>query len=284
MALSHEGIQVDSVPRTAQTSSHAPRSTLAAACSRLSLPTSESPDAREPNVREMMLREIPGPCGRLEALLDEPASERGVGRNGRYQAGQPAGIRAAVVLAHPHPQYGGTMHTKAVYQSAKALTRIGCAVLRFNFRGVGLSAGTFDDGVGEQDDVRAALDFMSERHPAAPLWTGGMSFGSYVALTVGVADRRVGALIGISLPLSRYDFSLVRDSEKPKFFVHAERDELFPLKDMRQFYAEAAEPKELVVIDGADHVFDGKASEVGDALEDLLEDFAIRAEASGAPS
>src|SRR5688572_11419619 len=99
-----------------------------------------------------MLREIPGPAGALEALLDEPPAERGVNSDGLVEAGRAAGIRAAVVFAHPHPQFGGTMHTKTVYQSAKALARIGCAVVRFNFRGVGHSAGTWDEGIGEKDD------------------------------------------------------------------------------------------------------------------------------------
>jgi hypothetical protein len=221
----------------------------------------------------MMLREISGPVGRLEALLDEPAAGRGVNRNGLVESGHADTVRAAVVFAHPHPQHGGTMHTKVVYQSAKALARIGCAVLRFNFRGVGQSGGSFDEGRGEQDDFRAGLDFMRERYPAAPLWAGGMSFGSWVSLTVGASDARVSLLIGVALPLSRYDFSTVRDSTKPKFFIQAERDDICPLNEMRQFYAQAAEPKELVVIDGADHLFDGKVGEVADAIEDLLGDW-----------
>src|ERR1700759_1552977 len=110
----------------------------------------------------MTLREISGPAGRLEALLDEPADERRVNEQGLLEGVHQA-FRAAVVLAHPHSMKGGTMHTKAVYQSAKAFARIGCAVLRFNFRGVGLSAGAFEDGVGERDDFRAALDFMQAR-------------------------------------------------------------------------------------------------------------------------
>src|SRR6187397_2344584 len=101
-----------------------------------------------------MLREIPGPAGRLEALLDEPAAQRLVNREGLLETGLSDGVRAVVVFGHPHPQYGGTMHTKVVYQSAKALARIGCVVLRFNFRGVGRSAGTFDNGPGEMDDFR----------------------------------------------------------------------------------------------------------------------------------
>jgi len=165
------------------------------------------------------------------------------------------------------------MHTKVVYQAAKALSRIGCAVLRFNFRGAGASAGSFSNGPGEMDDFRAALDFMSEKYPGSKIWTAGMSFGSYVSLTVGTADPRVSTLIGIAPPLSRYDYEPVARSTKPKFFIQGERDELCPLKEMREFYARCAEPKELVVIDGADHLFDGKVSEVADAIEDLLGDW-----------
>jgi alpha/beta superfamily hydrolase len=219
------------------------------------------------------LREIAGPAGRLEVLLDEPAYTRQVGSDGLLHDGIAAGPRAAVVLAHPHPQHGGTMHTKAVYQSAKAFARIGCAVMRFNFRGAGASAGTFSDGEGEMDDCRAALDFMHERYPSAKLWVGGMSFGSWIAMTLGAADARVSTLIGIAPPLSRYDFDAVSASSKPKFFILGERDEICPLKEVRAFYARCADPKELVVIDGADHLFDGKVSEVADAIEDLFGDW-----------
>jgi alpha/beta superfamily hydrolase len=208
----------------------------------------------------VQLREIAGPAGRLEALLEEPANASGA-------------RRAAVVFAHPHPQYGGTMHTKVVYQTAKALGRIGCAVLRFNFRGVGLSEGSYADGIGELADFRAALDFMYQRYPSARLWSGGFSFGSWIALTAGASDPRVSTLIGLAPPLSRYDFEPVRVSTKPKFFIQGEFDELCPLKQMQQFYARVEEPKELVVVDGADHLFDGKTIEVGEAVEDLLGDW-----------
>jgi alpha/beta superfamily hydrolase len=220
-----------------------------------------------------MLREIPGPAGRLEALLDEPPADRGVDPDGLLQVGRPGGVRAAVVFGHPHPQYGGTMHTKAVYQSAKALARIGCAVLRFNFRGVGTSAGAFDHGAGERADFVAAVDFVRERYPDAPVWAGGMSFGAWIALTAGAEDSRVSTLIGVAVPVAHYDFESVRVSTKPKFFIHGERDEIGPLKDIKEFYARAHDPKELVVIDGADHLFDGKVSEVADAIEDLLVDW-----------
>jgi alpha/beta superfamily hydrolase len=200
--------------------------------------------------------EIPGPAGRLEALLEEPSA-----------------VRAAVVFAHPHPQYGGTMHTKVVYQGTKGFSRIGCAVLRFNFRGVGTSAGTWDEGRGEMDDFRAALDFMRGRYPDVPLWTAGMSFGAWIALGAGASDSRVSTLVGIAPPLANYDFEAVATSGKPKFFIQGESDELCPLKDMYAFYSRCSDPKELVVIDAADHLFDGKTLEVGEAIEDLLGDW-----------
>jgi uncharacterized protein len=208
-----------------------------------------------------MLREIAGPAGRLEVLLDEPESM------------PDRALRAAVAFAHPHPQYGGTMHTKVVYQAAKAFRRIGCAVLRFNFRGVGTSEGHYADGIGEAEDFRAVLDFLDARYPAARLWAGGFSFGSWIALTVGATEARVSTLIGIAPPISQHDFEAVRTSSKAKFFIQGERDEICALKTMKDFYARCEEPKELVVIDGADHLFDGKTSEVGDAVEDLLADW-----------
>ena len=221
----------------------------------------------------MRQREIPGPAGPLEALLEEPPPTRGVNPEGLVERGQADGLRAAVVLAHPHPQYGGTMHSKVIFQSAKALIRIGCAVLRFNFRGVGTSAGRFDNGIGEMDDFRAALDFTHQHYPNVPLWSVGMSFGAWISLSAGAGDPRVSTLVGIAPPLSRYDFEPVRVSGKPKFFLQGERDELCPLKDMQAFYARAADPKELVVIDAADHLFDGKLVELSEAIEDLLGDW-----------
>jgi uncharacterized protein len=196
----------------------------------------------------------------LDAILDEPLDAP----------------RAAVVFAHPLPTHGGTMHTKVVFQGAKALARTGCAVLRFNFRGVGRSAGQWDNARGERDDYRAALDFMAGRYAGTQLWAAGFSFGSYIALTTGAEDPRVCALIGIAPPVDRYDFESVVSSLKPKFLVHGESDELIPLRRVRHFYARLQEPKELAEIDRANHLFDGQATEVGDALADLLGDFTCR--------
>lgn len=202
-------------------------------------------------------REISGPAGPLEVLFDTPA-------------GDP---RAAVVFAHPLPIEGGTMHTKVVFQGAKALARIGCVVMRFNFRGVGRSAGTWDKGRGELDDYRAAVDFLAAQYPGVEMWAAGFSFGAYVATTAGADDDRVCALIAVAPPVDKYEFASVKMSTKPKFIIHGERDEHIPLGLVREFYARLQEPKELVVIDRANHLFDGQAGEVGDALEDLLEDF-----------
>jgi alpha/beta superfamily hydrolase len=205
------------------------------------------------------LREFTGPAGRLEALLEEPAST--------------GALRAAVALAHPHPQYGGTMHTKVVYQASKTLVGLGCAVLRFNFRGVGGSDGGWDEGRGEREDYRAALDLLAGRYPESQLWAAGFSFGAWVAMTEGALDPRVSVLIGIAPAVGMHDFSAVKATTKPKFLVHGERDALFPLKAVYELYGHLHEPRELAVIDAADHLFDGKVSEVGDALEELLADY-----------
>lgn len=205
---------------------------------------------------------IAGPVGPLEALLDTP----------------PEGVhpRATVVFCHPHPQHGGTMHTKAVFQAAKALARVGCVVLRFNFRGVGASAGAFDAGAGERADFSAAVDYVAREYPSLPIWAGGFSFGSWIALEAGASDPRVSVLMAVAPPVARdgYVWRDVRLSAKPKFFVQGSLDEVCPLKALRAFYSTLEEPKELVVIDGANHLFDGQAREVGESLEDLLADFA----------
>ena len=204
-----------------------------------------------------MLREIPGPAGPLEALIDLPEAEP----------------RAVAVFGHPHPLHGGTMHTKALYQAAKAMPRIGVAALRFNFRGVGRSAGTFDSGPGEKDDFRAALAYVEQRFSDLPIWAAGMSFGAWIAMTVGAEDARVSLLLAIAPPVDRYDFSALKTCTLPKFIVHGESDELISIKEIRRFYAQIPEPRELVTIEDANHLFEGRTSMVGDAVEDLLADF-----------
>ena len=148
--------------------------------------------------------------------------------------------------------------------------------MRFNFRGVGRSAGAWDNARGEMDDYRAAVDYMAGKYPQLEMWAAGFSFGSYIATTVGAEDDRICTLIAIAPPVDKYEFASVKQSTKPKFIIHGERDELISLKMVRHFYAGLLEPKELVEIDRANHLFDGQASEVGDALQDLLEDYSCR--------
>lgn len=203
------------------------------------------------------LREIAGPSGPLEARLDLPSGE----------------VRAVAVCGHPHPLHGGTMHTKALYQAAKGLTRVGVAALRFNFRGVGASAGTFDAGPGEKDDFRAATTFAASRFPGLPIWAAGMSFGSWIAASAGATDPRISLVLLVAPAVDRYDYTELAGAGKPVFIVHGEEDELIAAKDVRKFYGTLAEPKELVIIEDANHLFEGRTTLVGDAVEGLLADW-----------
>jgi uncharacterized protein len=139
---------------------------------------------------------LDGPAGRLEAILWKPLAN--------------AQSLMAAVVCHPHPLFGGTMHNKVVFQTAKSLDALGLPVLRFNFRGAGGSAGKHDHGNGEQDDVRAALDFMSSEFPDLPLLLAGFSFGCWVGLRVGCSDARVSEVIGIGTPVNSTDFSFLQ--------------------------------------------------------------------------
>jgi uncharacterized protein len=203
------------------------------------------------------MKEIQGPAGRLEARLDRPSGT----------------ARAVAVVASPHPKRGGTMQDKVVYQATQGFVRAGCAVLRFNYRGAGTSDGEFSDGPGEMDDYRAALDAAAREFPGLPIWAAGYSFGAYIAMTAGAADPRVTQLVGIGTVIDdKYDYAAVRATDKPKFLLHGGLDERSTARSIRKFYGELPEPRELVVIDDADHYFDGHASEVADAIEDLLAD------------
>ena len=146
---------------------------------------------------------IPAPHGHLEAVHREP----------------PGTLRGAAVVGHPHPLMGGTMHTKAVFRAAQALADVKVAALRFNFRGVGTSTGSYGGGIGEKDDVLFSLDWLEERHPELPLVAGGFSFGSMVALSAAADDPRVVALFGIGLPVRSYDYGFLADVQKPVLIV-----------------------------------------------------------------
>ena len=178
---------------------------------------------------------IPVSHGSLEGILQSGA----------------AGAPLAAVVCHPHPLYGGTMHNKVVFHAAKAFGELGWPVLRFNFRGAGESTGEYGGGLAEQEDVRAALDFLDRDRVVM----AGFSFGSRVGLTVGAADDRVAALCGMGLPVSDGDLDAIRVSAKPKLFVQGSLDEHGPPAAMEPWFRAAAEPKRLVWVDGADHFF-----------------------------
>lgn len=162
------------------------------------------------------------------------------------------------------------MHNKVVYRAAKAFERLGWPVLRFNFRGVGASQGSFADGRGEADDVMAALDWLAARHSGAGLVVAGFSFGCAVGLPVGAADDRVTHLVGIGTPTRRFRFDLLADVAKPKLFVQGDRDEHGPLAELEAGLVRVAEPWELVVIEGADHFFEGRLTEMQRAIVDFF--------------
>ncbi len=162
------------------------------------------------------------------------------------------------------------MHNKVVYQATKSLSALGMPVLRFNFRGTGLSAGQHDRGIGERGDVRAALDFLHEEFPDAELVVAGFSFGSMVGLRVGCEDDRVVRLIGLGIPVNNTDFSFLRECAKPKLFVHGEHDEHGALSVVRELFGTLPGENLLVDVPGADHFFVGKLDQVDRAITHWL--------------
>ena len=198
---------------------------------------------------------LSGPAGRLEAQL--------------WTSGQEHTAMAALVC-HPHPLYGGTMHNKVVFQTAKTLHRLGLPVLRFNFRGAGLSEGKHDRGLGEVGDVRTALDFLAGKFPAKPLLLAGFSFGSWVGLGVGAEDERVTRLIGLGIPVNDSDFSYLRECVKPKLFIVGSEDN-YAGRDRVQALADSLPPPtKLVFVEGADHFFAGKLDPVDRAITEWM--------------
>jgi uncharacterized protein len=202
---------------------------------------------------------INGPAGRLEALLnqgDENASH-------------------AALVCHPHPLYGGTLHNKVVFHTMKALNSLGFPVLRFNFRGTGLSEGAHDNGVGEVDDVRAALDWL-DREFHRPLIFAGFSFGAAVGLQPACSEQRVDAVIALGLPVvpadeRAYDFAFLQHCTKPKLFVSGARDQFGPRVQLENLLASVPEPKKLALIEGGDHFFEGRLKELRETVEQWVQ-------------
>jgi alpha/beta superfamily hydrolase len=203
---------------------------------------------------------LEGSAGRLEALLNAGAED----------------ATYAAVVCHPHPLFGGTLHNKVVFHTMKALNSFGFPVLRFNFRGAGLSQGEHDQGGGEVDDVRSALDWLdAEFH--LPLVFAGFSFGAAVGLRVACPDARVKASIGVGTPVvpvssgaelpRTYSYDFLRDCAKPKLFVSGARDQFGPWAKLEALVSSLPEPKKLVLIDGADHFFEGRLRELRETIE-----------------
>ncbi len=214
------------------------------------------PETPQPHTRlEQVV--IPGPAGSLEGLLEwDPARAP----------------RLTALVCHPHPQFGGTLHNKVVFRAAKAGVQAGVPALRFNFRGVGKSEGQFDQGVGEQDDVRAALDFLVTRFPDRPVCLMGFSFGAWVGLSVGAQDPRVQYLVGLGLPVASTDLGFLRQATKPKLVIQGTEDVYGPRRPVEALFQALAEPKRIHWVEGADHFFTGRLTEVQAAIQAFLEE------------
>jgi alpha/beta superfamily hydrolase len=198
---------------------------------------------------------LEGPSGRLEALLNMGAND----------------ASHAALVCHPHPLFGGTLHNKVVFHTMKALNSFGFPVLRFNFRGTGLSQGEHHHGVGEQDDVRAALEWL-DREFHLPMIFAGFSFGAAVGLGPACGDARVQSAIGVGIPVAaidnrHYDFSFLAKCHKPKLFVSGARDQFGPRPALESLVNSIPEPRKLVIIEGADHFFEGRLKELRDSIE-----------------
>jgi len=191
---------------------------------------------------------INGPAGRLQAL---------------YQPGEPG--RAGVVVCHPHPLHGGSMHNKVVYRMGRAFEDSGCSVLRFNFRGVDLSAGLWDEGRGEADDAAAALDWMHLKQGASPLWLAGFSFGCYAGLQAARYDERVSRLFAVAPAVNLWPFDFMTGNAKPCTVIAATDDDIVPVDAVRGWAANQASAT-FHSIKGAGHFFEGYLDQMQQAL------------------
>lgn len=205
---------------------------------------------------------IPGPAGKLEAQLDWDPQAR---------------PRLAAVVCHPHPLYSGTLNNKVVFRASKAALGAGLPALRFNFRGVGESEGKYDEGRGERDDVRAALDYLEARFPLTRPCVIGFSFGAWVGMAEGGRDSRVVALAGLGLPTGSLDFDFLREVRKPTLIVQGTEDEFAPRAQVEAHFARMPEPKRLYWVNGVDHFFTGRLDEVERALGEFLGELVVTA-------
>jgi uncharacterized protein len=197
---------------------------------------------------------LSGPVGRLEALLEEP------------EEGEP---REAVLVCHPHPRHGGTMHNKVVYRIARGMRRSGCVVLRFNYRGVNLSEGTYDHGTGETEDARYALSWLRQMYPDLPYSLAGFSFGSRIALRLGCLLPDVQRVIAVGFPTVYEDRSYLLGCTVPKIFIQSTNDEHGPKIDLELAFADMLEPKRLLWVEAEDHFFKGALDQFETTVQSL---------------
>ncbi len=209
---------------------------------------------------------VAGPAGRLETILWSVSEE-----------GEGSRPPLAALVCHPHPLFGGTMHNKVVYQAAKTIHRFALPVVRFNFRGVGLSEGTHDKGIGEEGDVIAMIDFLALEYPGVPLLLAGFSFGSWVGLRAGCIDPRVSELLGLGLPVADLDsgsFSYLEHCDKPKLLVSGEFDRFGPPNKLRamveRFPPQVQENTRVAIVGGGDHFFTGHLPELDHSIAEWL--------------
>jgi alpha/beta superfamily hydrolase len=205
--------------------------------------------------------DLAGTAGRLEGLIEVPESPR-----------------FAAVVCHPHPLYGGTMHTHAVYRMARAVRSRGGVSLRFNFRGVGRSAGEHDEGRGEQDDVRTALAHLAADFPELPRYAAGFSFGSWMALEVACADPDLKGVFaaGLALRLRGIAVEAAALCAKPVAVVQAERDQFGTPDEVLEALIDSKGPRHVAVVKHATHLFtedlDAFEREAEKAIDWLLAD------------
>ena len=197
---------------------------------------------------------VNGPAGRLEAVLEEPDDR------------EPA---EAALVCHPHPQYGGTMHNKVVYRMARGLRSAGAVVLRFNYRGVNLSDGKYDNGIGEVEDARACLSLLLSRYPHLPFTLAGFSFGSRIALKLGCQGIGARRVIAVGFPTKMRDTSFVLGCTVPRVFVQSTRDEFGPLDEWLPFIDRLPEPKRVITIEAQDHFFAGALPQLEETIRGL---------------
>ena len=197
---------------------------------------------------------ISGPAGKLEAIFERPVDRA---------------VTGAVVICHPHPQHGGTMHNKVVHTLARAFLRLGFEALRFNFRGTENSEGNYDSGRGELDDARSALAWMDARRATGPLWLAGFSFGAAIAVRAAIIEP-VDGLVSVAPAVTRFATGLSGQPDCPWLIVQGDEDELVDVEDTIDWVNQLRPGPELLVLNGVEHFFHGKLLVLRDAVTDFV--------------